>query len=195
LTKASRTSTTDGGSWKNYLSSRYRRQIQDTRLNPASLLNCIRRAKSASGCQNAELMKLTFLRPYLADATFSNARFTSLLRDTRPASLRQKAGFMKFAFLKCCQTNAAISNARFASLLSRDTRPASQSQNARAASVLQNVNSVSLNLASLRLASRSCDARCFTPISSVSCIPLDRALYSATLLEHDSIRKNTRGIT
>ena len=115
-----------------------------------SSLNCIRREKSASEYQNAELMRLAFLRPYLVDATFSNAR---------SASLRQNAGLMKSPFLKCRQTNAIISNARSASLLNRDTKAASQSQNVRVASVLQNVNSASLNLAFLRLVSQSYDVR------------------------------------
>ena len=48
---------------------------------------------------------------------------------------------------------------KVASLLRKDTRPTSQSQNTRAASVLQNVNSASLNLASLGLASRGRDVR------------------------------------
>ena len=52
-----------------------------------SLLNRIRCAKSASGYQNAEFMKLAFLRPYLTDATFNNTRSASFLRDMRPASL------------------------------------------------------------------------------------------------------------
>ena len=46
----------------------------------ASILNYIRRAKSASGYQNAELKRLAFRRPYLIDAM-------SLLRDTRPVSM------------------------------------------------------------------------------------------------------------
>jgi len=62
-------------------------QIQDVMLRPASFLNCIRRAKSASGYQNAELKRLAFLRPYFTDAMFSNARSVSFLRDTRLASL------------------------------------------------------------------------------------------------------------
>ena len=63
-------------------------QIQDARLIPASLLNRIRRAKSASKYQNTELKRLIFLRPYLTHAMFSNVRSVSLLRDTRPLSLR-----------------------------------------------------------------------------------------------------------
>ena len=125
----------------------------------ASLLDCVKRVKSASGYQNIKLEKLAFLRLYLTYAMISNARSASLLRDTRPTSLLQNAGLMKFASLKCHQTNTTISNARSASLISRGTQPASQSQNARAASVPQNVNSASLNLAPLRLASRSCDAK------------------------------------
>jgi len=128
-------------------------QIQDARLKPASLLKYIRCAKSASAYQNAELKRLTFLRSYLTNVMLSNARFVSLFRDTRPVSLRRNMRLMKSAFLKCCQTNTIISNARSASLLSIDMRPMSQSQNARAASVLQNVNSMSLNPAPLRLAS------------------------------------------
>ena len=62
-------------------------QIQDARLMPASLLNRIRRAKSASGYQNAELKRLVFLRLHLSDTTFSNTRFVHLLKDTKPASL------------------------------------------------------------------------------------------------------------
>ena len=54
----------------------------------ASLLNCIRRAKSVSGYQNAELKRLAFLRFHLPDAIFSNARSASLLIDTRLASLQ-----------------------------------------------------------------------------------------------------------
>jgi len=127
-------------------------QIQDARFNPMSLLNSIRHVKSASRYQSTELTRLAFLRPYLADAMFSNARSASLLRDTRPASLCQNARLTKSASLKYHQTNATINNARSASLISRGTRPASQSQNARAASVLQNVYSAFLNLASLKLA-------------------------------------------
>ena len=67
-------------------------------------------------------------------------------------SLCQNARLTKSASLKCRQANVTISNARFASLLSRGVRLASQIQNARAASVLQNVNSAFLNLASLKLA-------------------------------------------
>ena len=128
--------------------------MQDARLNPASLLNSIRCMKSASGHQNAELMRLTFLRLYLIGMTFNNVRSASLLRDTRPASLHQNVGLMKSMILKCFQINMTISNARSTSLLSRDTRPTSQSQNLRAASVLQNINSASLNFGSLRLVSR-----------------------------------------
>ena len=62
-------------------------QIQDARLMLASLLNHIRRAKFASGYQNAEFKRLTFLKLYLTDAMFNNARSTSLLIDTKPASL------------------------------------------------------------------------------------------------------------
>jgi len=40
----------------------------------------IRRVKSTSRYQNAELMRHVFLRPYLTDVTFSNARFAFLLR-------------------------------------------------------------------------------------------------------------------
>jgi len=58
------------------------------RLRTASLLNCIRRAMFAYGYQNAELKRLVFLRPYLTDTMFSNARSTSLLKDTKLASLR-----------------------------------------------------------------------------------------------------------
>ena len=61
---------------------------------PVSLLNHIRRAKSASECQNAELKRLTFLRLHLPDAIFSNARSASLLRDTRPASLEHNVKIM-----------------------------------------------------------------------------------------------------
>jgi len=32
--------------------------------------------------------------------------------------------------------------------------------------------------------------RCLTPISSMSCIPINIALYSTTLLEHGSVSKN-----
>ena len=62
-------------------------QIQDARLKPTFFLNCIRLAKFASRYQNAELMRLAFLRPYLADAMFNNVRFASLLRDSRLVSL------------------------------------------------------------------------------------------------------------
>ena len=134
-------------------------QIQDARLMPASLLNSIRCVKSASGYQNTELKRLAFLRLHLTDAMFSNARSVSLFIDTRPASLQQNAGLIKSAFLKCYQTNAMISNVKSASLISRGTRPVSQSQNMRAASVLQSMNSASLNPVPLRLASHSCDAR------------------------------------
>jgi len=133
-------------------------QIQDAKLRPASLLNCIRCVKSTSGYQNAELKRLAFFRLYLTDTMFSNTRSVSLLRDTRPTSLRQNAGLMMFAFLMCYQANATISNARSVLLLNRGTRPASQSQNTRAASFLQNMNSVSLYPMPLRLASQGCDA-------------------------------------
>ena len=76
-------------------------QIRDARLIPASLLNRIRRVKSASGYQNGELKRLAFLRLHLTDAMFSNARFMSLLINTRPASLRQNTGLIKSVFLKC----------------------------------------------------------------------------------------------
>ena len=66
-------------------------QIQEVRLRPASLLNCIRHAKSASGYQSTELKRLTFLRLYLTDAMFNNARFASLLIDTRLVFLRHNA--------------------------------------------------------------------------------------------------------
>ena len=72
-------------------------QIQDARFNPASLLNNTRRVKSASGYQSAELTRLAFLRPYLIDAIFNNARSASLLRDTRPTSSCQNVRLMKFA--------------------------------------------------------------------------------------------------
>ena len=62
-------------------------QIQDARFRPASLLNYIRRARSASGYQNAKLMKSAFLEFYLRDTMFNNARSASFLKDTRPASL------------------------------------------------------------------------------------------------------------
>ena len=100
-----------------------------------AILETNQHAKSASGYQNAELMRLAFMRAYLVNMTFSNARSASLLRDTRPASLHQNTRLMKSAFLKCRQTNATISNVRSVSLL-RDTRLASQSQNMRATSVL-----------------------------------------------------------
>ena len=106
------------------------------RLRPTYLLNCIRRAKSASGYQKEDLEKLTFLRPYLTDAIFSNARSASLFRDTRPTYLLQNAGLMKSASLKCHQINMTISNVRSTSLISRGTRPVSQSQNARITSIL-----------------------------------------------------------
>ena len=53
------------------------------RLKPASLLNCIRRAKFMSGYQNAELKRLAFLGLHLPDVMFSNARSASLLIDTK----------------------------------------------------------------------------------------------------------------
>jgi len=61
----------------------------------------IKRAKSASGYQNAELKRLAFLRLHLPDAMYSNVRSASLLINTRPASLQQNAGLIKSAFLKC----------------------------------------------------------------------------------------------
>jgi len=94
-------------------------------------------------------MRLAFLS---VDVMFSNASSASLLRDTRPASLYQNVRLTKFAYLKCRQANVIINSVRSASLLSRGARPASQSQYARVASVLQNVNSVFLNLASSKLA-------------------------------------------
>ena len=42
-------------------------QIQDAKFNPASLLNNIRRVKSASGYQSTEFTRLVFLSPYLTD--------------------------------------------------------------------------------------------------------------------------------
>ena len=75
------------------------------------------------------------------DGMMNNAKSVSLLRDTRSASLLQNARLMKSASLKCRQINATIINKRSTSLISRGTRPASQSQNARAVSVLQNMNS------------------------------------------------------
>ena len=60
-------------------------QIQNAWLMPTSLLNHIRRAKSASEYQNAELKRLAFLRLHLPDTMFSNARSVPLLRDMRPA--------------------------------------------------------------------------------------------------------------
>ena len=94
--------------------------------------------------------KLVLLRLHITGVMISNARSASLLRDTRLASLLKdtNAKLIESAFLKCRQINATISNARFASLLSRGTRLAFQNQNARAASVLQNVSSASLNPAS-----------------------------------------------
>ena len=112
---------------------------------PASVLSCTRCAKSAFGDQNAKLKKLTLSRPHLINVTFSDARSVSPLRNMRPASLPRNAGLRKSVFPKCHWLNATISNARSASLLSRGTRPASQSQNARVASFLQNVSSASLN--------------------------------------------------
>jgi len=91
----------------------------------ASLLNHIRRAKSAYGYQNTELKRLAFLRLHLTDAMFSKARFASLLIDTRPVSLQQNAKLIKSAFLKRRQENVTINNVRSASLLSRGMRPAS----------------------------------------------------------------------
>jgi len=67
----------------------------------ASLLSCVRRVKSAFGDQNARLKKLVFLKPYLLNASFSDARSVSLLGNTRPASLLQNAGLRESAFLKC----------------------------------------------------------------------------------------------
>jgi len=129
------------------------------RIRPASLLNCVRCIKSASGYQNIELKTLMFLRSCLTDAMFSNARSMSLFRDTRSVSLYQIARLMNFVFLNYSQASTTIDNTRFASLLNRGTGPASQSQNARAASVPSNVSSASLNPAPLRCASQSCDAR------------------------------------
>jgi len=134
-------------------------QIQDAWPMPASLLNCFRRAKSVSRYQNTELKRLTFLRLHLTDIMFSKAKSASPLIDTRHTSLQQNTGLIKSSFLKCLQTNATISNARSASLFSRGARPASQSQNARAVSILQNVSSASLNPAPLSLASQSCNAK------------------------------------
>ena len=51
----------------------YVQQIQNARLMPVSLLNRIRRAKSASGDQNTDLKKLALLRLHLPNATFNNA--------------------------------------------------------------------------------------------------------------------------
>ena len=49
-----------------------------------SLLNCIRRIKSAYGYQNAELKRFACLRPYLTDVMFSNARSASLPETQDP---------------------------------------------------------------------------------------------------------------
>ena len=62
-------------------------QIQDARLMSVPLLNCIRRVKSTSGYQNAELKRLALLGLHLQDAKFNNARSAPFLRDTRPVSL------------------------------------------------------------------------------------------------------------
>ena len=89
--------------------------------------------------------RLAFLRLHLSNVTFNSVRSVPLLRDTRPASLQHNAGLRRSMFLKCRQPDAINNNARSASLLSRGTRPASQSQNARVASVLRNVSSAFLN--------------------------------------------------
>ena len=62
-------------------------QIQDVRFKPASLLNHVRRTKSAFGNLNAKLTKLVFLKLHFPNAIFSSAKSMPLIRDTRPASL------------------------------------------------------------------------------------------------------------
>ena len=63
-------------------------QIQDARFMPDSLLNRIRRAKSASGYQNVELKRLAFLRLHLTDVMFSNA---SQRHETRVSTTEREA--------------------------------------------------------------------------------------------------------
>ena len=63
------------------------------RLKPASLLNSIRRVKSASRYQSAKLTRLAFLRSYLADVMFNNARsaVSSQRYETRVAMSKCEA--------------------------------------------------------------------------------------------------------
>ena len=119
----------------------------------SSLLNRIRRTKSASGYQRAELTRLVFLRPYIADAMFNNARSAYLLRDTRLASLYQNARLTKSASLKCHQANVTISNARSASPLSRGETPISKPKHE------SHVYSTERELRVSEPYARSCDAR------------------------------------
>ena len=61
-------------------------QIQDVKLRLASLLNRIRRAKSASEYQNAELKRLAFLRP-TSQMRCSATRGPCLFSETRDPHL------------------------------------------------------------------------------------------------------------
>jgi len=63
-------------------------QIQNARLKLASLLNYVRRAKSAFGDLNVKPTRLAFLKLLFPSATFSIARSVPLLRDRRPVSLQ-----------------------------------------------------------------------------------------------------------
>ena len=124
------------------------------RIKPAFLLNHVRHVKSAFGNLNVRFTKLAFLKLHFSNATISSARSVLLIRDTRPALLQLYVGPRRPAFLKYRYPDATISSARAASLPSRGSRLTFQSQNARAAFILQDVSSTSQNLAS-----QLCEAR------------------------------------
>jgi len=70
-------------------------QIQNTRLKPASLLNHVRRAKSAFGDLNAKPTRPAFMKLHFPNVMFNSARSVPLLRDTRPASPQSDAELKK----------------------------------------------------------------------------------------------------
>ena len=110
--------------------------------------------KSAFENPNVRFTKLAFLKLHFSNATISSVRSVLLIRDTRPALLQLYVGPRRPAFLKCRYPDVTISNARATSLLSRGARLAFQSQNVRAAFILQDVSFASQNLAS-----QLCEAR------------------------------------
>jgi len=77
----------------------YVQQIQNARLQPASILSYVRCMKSAYGDQNTKPNRLAFLRLHFPNTTFNSVRSVLLLRDTRPASLQPNAELRKYACL------------------------------------------------------------------------------------------------